>query len=422
VSTSLSLTIVIPTHNRLAKLTGALDALAHQTWPMAGVEVIVVADACLDGTVEEVQRLAATTPYLLRVLSHEARNGALTRNLGASEARGRVLLFMDDDILPDPGFVRAHMEAQDERRVVIGYSKPVPHPRPSWWQLSARLWWEDSFTAMSRPGHRYTCWDFFAGNSSMPKGLFHAAGGFDSSFTGAGYEDYEFGYRLLQAGARFHFARATLGHHRDETDLPRWLGRLRKEGWGAIKIGTKHPAVRRRLLPDLEGGHRVQRLAIALAFASPNLAVRLASLVLRLAFALEWMRWRRAWWGAFALLRALNQWAGVASAIRTRAALESWLQEGPSAPLASAHAPMLDLGALPEKDELEAALAKAESHGVRLEMEGVPVLTIQPLPGAEPLREEHLQAAVHDLARAHFVPALALRAAAEAAHARAVPS
>jgi glycosyltransferase involved in cell wall biosynthesis len=415
VSASPSLTIVIPTHNRVGKLMGELEALSHQTWPMAEVDVIVVADACLDDTVAQAQRFAATAPYPLRVLAHEARSLAMTRNLGAAHARGTVLLFVDDDILPDPGFVRAHMEAQAPGRVVIGYSKPVPHPRPSWWQLSARLWWEDSFTKMARPGHRYTCWDFFGGNTSMPVELFQAAGEFDGSFTGAGYEDYEFGYRLLQAGARFHFVRETLGHHRDETDLPRWLGRLRQEGWGAIKIGTKHPELRRRLLPDLESSHRVQRLAIALAFVRPTLAVRLAGLVLRLARVLEWMRWRRAWWGAFALLRALNQWAGVASAIKTRGALESWLQEGASKPAAGADAPVLDLGALPGPDDLDAALARGDRSGVRVEMAGLPVMTVHPIPGAEPLREEHLRAAVRELAGAQFVPALALRAAAEEA-------
>jgi glycosyltransferase involved in cell wall biosynthesis len=42
--------IVVPTHNRAARLAAALDALARQDWPPDALEAIVVADGCTDDT------------------------------------------------------------------------------------------------------------------------------------------------------------------------------------------------------------------------------------------------------------------------------------------------------------------------------------------------------------------------------------
>src|SRR5689334_19798024 len=130
-----SVSIVIPTHNRCAQLLKTLDALAAQTWPLGDLDVIVVADACEDDTIKRVFAYAALAPYRLRVLAHTARSAAKTRNYGAAHAMGKLLLFLDDDVLPQPGLVEGHMRAQHEGRVVLGYSKPMVPPQPSWFQL-----------------------------------------------------------------------------------------------------------------------------------------------------------------------------------------------------------------------------------------------------------------------------------------------
>src|SRR5687767_15044389 len=92
--------IVIPTHNRYAQLLKTLDALASQSWSLADMDVVIVADACEDDTVERALAYAALAPYRLRVFAHSARSAAKTRNYGAAQAMGTTLLFLDDDVLP----------------------------------------------------------------------------------------------------------------------------------------------------------------------------------------------------------------------------------------------------------------------------------------------------------------------------------
>jgi len=247
-----ALSIIIPTHNRSAILAKNLAALGRQTWPADTFEVLVVADSCRDDTADVITAYAAQSPYQLRLLAHDARSAAATRNVGTVHARGSVLLFLDDDIAAHPGLVRAHMEAQHENGVVLGYSKPVLPARPSWHQRDAHRWWEDTFREMGRPGHRFTYRDFFSGNMSMPAALFQQVGGFDVSFTGR-LEDYELGLRLLQAGATFQFSWDAIGDHYDDNDLAQWLRRITQEGVAYVQIGQRHPELRTGLFAEFMG-------------------------------------------------------------------------------------------------------------------------------------------------------------------------
>lgn len=401
------LSIIVPTHNRSAMLMKSLAALSRQSWPATEFEVVVVADACHDDTAEMVAAYATRAPYRLRLLSHCARSAAATRNLGATNAQGRVLLFLDDDVVAQPRLVQAHMEAQHRDGVVLGYSKPVLLAKPSWWQCDVYRWWEDTFRAMGQPGHRFTYRDFFSGNVSMPAALFHKVGGFDASFTGR-REDYELGIRLLKVGARFRYVPEAVGHHYDITGLDEWLRRLRQEGIGDIQIGQRHPELRTSLFDFTEPDERWRRVMRKLAFTFPRWGDQLERLLLRQAALYERLRLLGRWRDVVWRLREYNYWRGVAAIMGGRQALAAWLQEAPMPPAVASNAPIIDMAALPPVDVLQGMLERATSIGLRLCLEGVEVLTMPPQPGAEPLREEHLHSALRGLAEWQFVPALAL--------------
>jgi glycosyltransferase involved in cell wall biosynthesis len=402
-----ALSIVIPTHNRKAILTKTLAAIGRQSWPMTKFEVLVVADACQDDTEQMVEAHTAQVPYELRLLSHAARSAAATRNLGANSARGQTLLFLDDDIVAQPGLVRAHLEAQNTNTVILGYSKPMLPEHPSWWQYDVHRWWEDTFRTMRQPGYRFTYRDFLSGNVSMPAALYHSAGGFDASLTGR-REDYEFGMRLLESSARFRFVPQALGYHHDIPTLDQWLRRVRQEGAGDVQIGRRHPELRTTLFGVGEPETRRIRLVRSLAFDHPRWGDRLVRLMLRQAALYERLRLRGHWLRVTRLLREYDYWRGVAGEIGGQKALAAWLQEGSLPPAIAPDAPVVDLVALPPTDTLKCLLERGTHVGLRLALGGVEVLTIPPQPGAEPLREEHLHNRLQQVAEQDFVPALAL--------------
>jgi glycosyltransferase involved in cell wall biosynthesis len=385
-----------------------LQALSVQSWSAASFEVLVVADSCEDDTDRVVSKYAARSPYRLRLLSHQARSAAATRNLGASQAGGDVLLFLDDDVVPRSGLVRAHIEAQHERGAVLGYSKPVLPARPDWFQYDARRWWEDTFTAFAQPDHRFSYRDFFSGNVSMAAELFREVSGFDLSFSGR-LEDYELGLRLLKAGAGLRYSPAAVGDHYDSINLQKWLRRIQQEGAADVMMGQRHPELRYALFGAFERtGSRSRLLARTLAFAAPQRGNKVERLLLRQASLYEWLRMRRRWRRTINILREYRYWRGAAWAIGGKRALLAWLQEAPVVPAVAGDAPAIDLAAPFPESVLQAKLSAASQKGIRVLIDGYEVLALPPQAGAEPLRLEHLRGALRKLAGQQFIPALAL--------------
>src|SRR6185295_1111521 len=94
--------IVIPHYDRWDLLEPLLAAL-HTHPPRVAFETIVVDDASNDGTAAG---LAAWGP-LVRVLRNPTRvhNFGVSCNRGAAAARGRVLVFLNNDTIPLPGWL-----------------------------------------------------------------------------------------------------------------------------------------------------------------------------------------------------------------------------------------------------------------------------------------------------------------------------
>ncbi|MGZ4771060.1 MAG: glycosyltransferase family 2 protein, partial [Ilumatobacteraceae bacterium] len=91
-----AISVVIPTFNRLPRLKQVLGALSKQSLDNSLFEVVVVSDGSTDGTHEY---LSGATPRPV-VYAHQDNAGpGAARNRGVHLARGRLILFIDDDIV-----------------------------------------------------------------------------------------------------------------------------------------------------------------------------------------------------------------------------------------------------------------------------------------------------------------------------------
>ncbi len=240
--------IVIPTRNRRAALERTLASLGTQTYPPGRIEVVVVADGCTDGSEE----LASDEyPFPLRAIAQTAAGPAASRNRGAAAAHGDLLIFLDDDVEASADMVRGHVRAHGSAGtgcVTIGYLPPALQGRRDFFAVMLRSWWEAMFERMRQPGYRFTYADLLTGNCALAPALFWSVGGFDEQLRC--HEDFELGYRLLRAGARFAFVPHVAGRHEDRTDLARCLRRKREEGAADVVLVGKHP----ELWPALQLG------------------------------------------------------------------------------------------------------------------------------------------------------------------------
>lgn len=403
--------VVIPTHNRRDLLLKVLAALNRQDHPCNSMEVIVVADDCQDGSAEAVEGFAKEASYKLKVCSHAARSAAISRNLGARLASGELLIFLDDDILAIPGFIRAHVAARRSWRVVIGYSKPVLPEKPTFWGYNARLWWEDAFRLMGSRGYRFSYRDLFSGNLSLPANVFWEAGGFDESIKGR-LEDYELGYRLIELGVEFHFEPEALGYHQERSSQRLWLSRVRQEGTADAQIAERHPELRGSIFssaidtPDQWG--RMRNFFRSLAFHHKRFGGVLSRMMTLMADGCEHLRLRGPWFHLNGALREYWYWRGVAEALGNWEAFTAWIQEASLPRPVASDAPVLDLFDLPPESELSLLFEAAEEKGLRLLWKGISLFTVPPCPGAEPLRLAHLWKMLWDICDREFVPVVGM--------------
>ncbi len=187
------ISVVLPTVDRPEAVYNLLRHLEHQTLPPH--EIIVV-----DQSAEANARVAALSIRYHRIAERGLPNA---RNVGVSLATGDVVLFLDDDSIPDPGLVRAHAARYDDPgvagvggRVLGGYDRDAGPPgrfRP----VDGRVL--RNFSSL-KPGDA----DHLpGGNMSFRREVFDRVGGFDRRYGGAAIgEETDFCLRARKAGFR----------------------------------------------------------------------------------------------------------------------------------------------------------------------------------------------------------------------------
>ncbi|MGE3268373.1 MAG: glycosyltransferase family 2 protein [Chloroflexota bacterium] len=196
--------VVVATYNRRDGLEALLRGLARQTYKASRFEVVVVDDGSTDGTPGLLRTISV--PYALRSLTQANSGPAVARNLGVEHARGSIIQFLDDDVVPAPNLIEAHVAVHGERTdlVVTGpmLAPPLDWPQPAWdrWD-AAQL--EKQYQAMRDGKFPCTQRQFFTANASLHRSMFEAVGGFDAEFKRA--EDMDLAWRMSRQGARFAF-------------------------------------------------------------------------------------------------------------------------------------------------------------------------------------------------------------------------
>lgn len=221
--------VVIPTFNRRSSLERVLRALGHQTLPASDFEVVVVADGCTDGTPVMCRNLASELPYALRVVEQPNAGPAAARNRALRESRADLIVFVDDDVVPDECLLETHLgaHAPDASDSVVAIGPLLP---PLDTRLNAWGAWEERtlcghYAAMQSGRWKPTYRQFYTGNASVAKRHLLAAGGFDRAYTRA--EDIELGKRMGELGCSFAFLPEARGWH--------YVHR-RFESWAAMPV------------------------------------------------------------------------------------------------------------------------------------------------------------------------------------------
>jgi GT2 family glycosyltransferase len=238
------LSVVIPTLQRYEVLRRTLDRLERQTAPVSSFEVLVVADA-KERDPGKVDESVGSRRYPVRRLLAERGGASAARNLGWREAEGRLILYLDDDILPSRRLVAEHLEWHrrhpSEEVGVLG--------RVQWargLKVTPLMRWVDhgiQFDYRRIRGEEAGWGRLYTANVSLKRALVARVGGFDEESLPFGYEDLDLGYRLNELGFRLLYNRRALAEHWHPMTLDFWRRRVTRAAVSERRFVRMHPDV-----------------------------------------------------------------------------------------------------------------------------------------------------------------------------------
>ncbi|MEQ1896716.1 MAG: glycosyltransferase family 2 protein [Vicinamibacterales bacterium] len=215
--------LVIVTWNGRQHLEACLDAVAAQDGPVH--ETVLVDNASIDGT-EAFVRERYPWVRIVRLPTNAGFAGG--SNAGARAARGRYLVFLNNDTVVQGGWLRALREGLDEAKGVAMATSLVVY-------MDAPAVIDSAGDGMTRAGGAFkrlhgrraelaarseevfgACGAAFI----VPTALFLVMGGFDEDFF-ASHEDVDFSYRAQLRGWRCRYVAEAVVHHKGSATLGR---------------------------------------------------------------------------------------------------------------------------------------------------------------------------------------------------------
>jgi glycosyltransferase involved in cell wall biosynthesis len=186
------LSVVIPIYNSQATIGQVLEAIFQST-PKVNLEVILIDDGSKN--ISKIKKIKSKFPKnKLKLYRQKHLGPAIARNLGAKKARGKIIVFLDSDVIPESDCLSRIVNdfKKDNKLSALNgvYSKRPANPSFFTWYFSLFKY------------HQWVCSNikdytgFSTKLAAIKKDVFLNLGGLDGQYRDALVEDYEFGYRL----------------------------------------------------------------------------------------------------------------------------------------------------------------------------------------------------------------------------------
>jgi O-antigen biosynthesis protein len=220
--------LIIPVHNQLTLTQSCLTSLQLQRSEIS-FEVIVVDDASSDGSFEFLSGIQGLR--LVRML--EQSGYVFASNKGAEQARGEILVFLNNDTVVQAGWLDELLKVFNKfpNTGIVGAKLLYPNGRLQ--EAGGTIFNDGSVWNMGRfeqadnPGFNYIREvDYVSGAAlAIRKNVFHQMKGFDPHFAPGYFEDTDLSMRVRQSGLKIryqpfakvvHFEGATSGTHLNE--------------------------------------------------------------------------------------------------------------------------------------------------------------------------------------------------------------
>jgi hypothetical protein len=252
-----TVTVVIPTYDNAKLLRECLDAVRALTYPREQLEAIVVDNASEDGTADLLKK---HYPNITHIRLERNTGFAPACNLGAARGSGEYVAFLNDDALPEPGWIEAllsGLRAGGEATVcAASHIRSRDGQEVEFNGASANLFGVGRPSPASTPPAEGDPLLFASGGAMLiHRRTFLDVGGFDPEFF-AYFEDVDLGWRLWVMGHRVVYAPGAVVRHVGGATGSRSASHRRYTLWECNALAT--------VLKNYEDGNMERILSAAL--------------------------------------------------------------------------------------------------------------------------------------------------------------
>jgi glycosyltransferase involved in cell wall biosynthesis len=237
---AISVSVVMPTYNRGAKLAETLQRLlASDLTNLIKVEIVVVDDGSETPAAPVVEAQCVPAGFRVTCLRQKNAGPATARNLGFRATTGKLVLFMDDDILVPTALLQQHVAAHQKfpGSVIFGRSPFRNAPRK---KGLARL---VNSLGYSNPTGQKEFEDveiIASGHISVPRHLFSEQQMvYRDDLATPAAEEFELSARLAGNHVRMIVANNIVADHDHDVTIDGLCRQAFKHGMGAAEYGQK---------------------------------------------------------------------------------------------------------------------------------------------------------------------------------------
>lgn len=193
------ISVVIALEDRVDALPTVLSYFERQQFPASRYEVLLVPYAAHSKVAAMAARYSAGLPVPVDCIHADVTTSPAAKNLGARNARGLWLIFLDQDLIPGASLLAAHVKKQranDGRAVILGSVAPY-HNLP---RGALTRWFMRHDKELMAAAHPESPLHWSSRHCSLPRRLFLDRGGFDETLVSARAADLELAWRMREWG------------------------------------------------------------------------------------------------------------------------------------------------------------------------------------------------------------------------------
>ena len=221
------ISIIIPTFNRPEQLKRNLQSIVQLDIDRETFEVLVVDDGSIISNEPVIAEISSNINCIF--IWQENRGPAAARNRGAKAAKGKYLVFLDDDCTLPPDWAKKTIPNLHNDIMVGGYSNNMLKDSVF---SSASQCLTDYLYSYYNSDHTHSTF-ITSNNMIVPKRLFWKTGGFSTDFSKAAAEDRDFCDKWLWNRFKIHYFPEIIVEHWHKMTLSQFLRQHFNYGCGA---------------------------------------------------------------------------------------------------------------------------------------------------------------------------------------------